>query len=125
MTDNDHKLTTHEIENAIATLIGELTKTVSIYKGETTELAQRKRLLCLAENAASELEMWGRAVGHTSWLASTHEEAAENTINSLGIIGLMQGQLLSINSQLDDLKWSVTHEYDAKTNTVTAVDPKY
>ena len=111
----DNKPTTFEIENPISSMLSDFANCFSsIRLGEISPEA-RERLLALLGNADEELEMWGRAIGHIAWLASTHEDADKETAEALGMVALMQGKLLTISSTLDNLKWEATHSYDEVT----------
>lgn len=115
-------LTIYQIENPIAALIEQLSEELSAFKGDKRDRELREKLLLMVENACEELEMWGHAVGHVSWLASTSEEAERNTIDALGIIGLMQGKFLTINSALGSLKWNVNHIYNKEAGSLVLDD---
>ena len=122
MTDRDHKLTHYEIENSLATLLNHLSSSIDFFSGATVDPDQAKQLRNLISNAKDDLESWGRAVGHVAWLSSTHEEAAENTMDALGIISLMQGKLLTITDRLDEIDWTLRHRYDRATGEVVNVE---
>lgn len=122
MTDSNLKLSGYEIENPIAALIDELAEIVSPARVAGRDIETRNRLFKLAENALTELEMWGEAVGHISWLASTHGEADRDTIRFLGITSQMQGRFLTINRSVDSLRWNTVHNYNRRTGDVTFIN---
>lgn len=122
MTMESNTPSPYEVENSLSTLIRELTETVSAMRGPDRDIEHCKKLNSLAENTIDELEMWGHAIGHLSWLASTHQEANQTTIDSLGMVGLMQGKLLTITKALDELKWDLNHSYDRKNNKMLSTD---
>jgi hypothetical protein len=122
MAENSNGPSPFEVENSLAALIRELSETVSAMRGADRDIEHCKKLNCLAENTIDELEMWGRAVGHLSWLASTHQDATQTTIDSLGMVGLMQGKLLTMTNALDELKWELNHAYDKKNNKMLSTD---
>lgn len=115
-------ISTFEIENPISSMLSDFSKSFSSFKETKASLEDRSRVLTLLANADDELEMWGRAIGHLSWLASTHDEAGKETLEALGIAALMQGKLLTIASTLSNLKWEVTHGYDECTNKSYPID---
>jgi hypothetical protein len=107
---NKLNLSEFEISNPVTTMLADFKSSVSPRTGKKLAKKDRERLKSLVDNAKAELIMWGDAIGHVSWFASTHEEADKKVAQSLGMISMMQGKFLNLIEELDDLEFVLTSE---------------
>jgi len=100
----NHGLSAYEIEQPIASFLGDYANDLAKSKRNGIGIEREKTINHMSINALAEIEHWSRAIGFLIWKASTSDDACTETVYSMGVAAETLRCLASLVQPLGELE---------------------